>query len=133
MTKETMTPPNVPAGKPFPPRVEICTTYDESGDPIPMVYGSRVFEGWPNVQPTIYVSLPEVESLIQEQRMEAAREAESALLEEIYLALRTERNTHGIGFTETDEGKGYRFGTMKMMDKFMELKKAKAAGVKNET
>lgn len=61
-----MTPPNVPAGKPFPPRVEICTTYDESGDPIPMVYGSRVFEGWPNVQPTIYVSLPEVESLIQE-------------------------------------------------------------------
>lgn len=130
-----MTPPNVPAGKPFPPRISM-KILDTITNPVTGRVTTLVVEAAyddPEFVKIGYLSDEEHEHILQEQRMEAAREAESALLEEIYLALRTERNTHGIGFTETDEGKGYRFGTMKMMDKFMELKKAKAAGVKNET
>lgn len=69
-----------------------------------------------------YLSLAECEEMVRNARAEA--------FEEAFVAMRTERNSHGVGFTDTEEGRWYRRWTGVMLDRMKALRdldRAKAA------
>lgn len=116
-----MTPPNVPAGKPFPPRISM-KILDTITNPVTGRVTTLVVEAAyddPEFVKIGYLSDEEHEHILQEQRMEAAREARAqAYLEAAsFLA----RLTKEIGVVNT------------IHDEFISrAKKAKAAGVKDD-
>lgn len=98
-----------------------CTTTREEKLPIVLyvekgsftfncVESAEKLHGWGS--PEKYILNKEHESLL--------REARAKVWEEAFQAIKSESNTHGIGFTETEEGNGYRFAMRKCMERIKE-------------